>query len=78
VKAKLGRPGNALIYLLAALALGVHLSHGFRSAFQSIGINHPRWNPLLVWLGRVIAFAFAIGFASFPIYFLITGEGSGS
>jgi succinate dehydrogenase / fumarate reductase cytochrome b subunit len=78
VKSKLGQPGNALIYLVAALALGLHLSHGFRSAFQSIGINHPRWNPLLVWLGWILAFAFAIGFATFPIYFFLKGGGTTS
>jgi succinate dehydrogenase / fumarate reductase cytochrome b subunit len=78
VRAKLSQPGNALIYLVAALALGVHLSHGFRSAFQSIGINHPRWNPLLVWLGWILAFVFAVGFATFPVYFFLSGEGTPS
>lgn len=78
VSAKLSHPGHAVVYLVASIVVGIHLSHGFRSAFQSIGVNHPRWNPLLVWLGRILALAFAIGFASFPIYFLVKGDGSGS
>jgi len=78
VKATLSQPGHAVVYLIAALVLGLHLSHGFRSAFQSIGINHPRWNPVLVVLGKVVAFVFAAGFAAFPIYFLFFwSQGSG-
>jgi succinate dehydrogenase / fumarate reductase cytochrome b subunit len=70
VKATLSQPGHAVVYLLVAPVLGLHLSHGFRSAFQSLGVNHPRWNPLLVGLGRALALLFALGFAAFPLYFL--------
>jgi succinate dehydrogenase cytochrome b subunit len=70
VKATLSRPGHAVVYLGAALVLGLHLSHGFRSAFQSLGVNHPRWNPVLAKLGVLVALLFAGGFAAFPIYFL--------
>lgn len=70
VKATLSQPGHALVYLVAAIVLGIHLSHGFQSAFQSLGANHPRWTPVIALTGRVVAFAFAAGFAAFPIYFL--------
>jgi succinate dehydrogenase / fumarate reductase cytochrome b subunit len=70
VKATLSQPGHAVVYLGAALVLGLHLSHGFRSALQSLGVNHPSWNPLLVLVGKVVAVLFAVGFAAFPIYFL--------
>lgn len=78
VKATLSQPGHALVYLAAALVLGLHLSHGFRSALQSLGVNHPSWNPVLEKLGKLVAFFLAAGFAGFPIYFLFFwSEGSG-
>lgn len=70
VKSTLSSPGHATVYLVASLVLGLHLSHGFRSALQSLGINHPSWNPILVKIGMLVAFLFAAGFAAFPIYFL--------
>ncbi|MSR63212.1 MAG: succinate dehydrogenase cytochrome b subunit [Planctomycetes bacterium] len=74
VQAKLSQPGHAAVYLLAAIVLGIHLSHGFRSAFQSLGLSHPRWNPLLERLGKFVAFLFAVGFAAFPMYYLFIRE----
>ena len=70
VKATLSQPRHGVVYLLAALVIGVHLSHGFRSALQSLGVNHPRWNPLLQRIGLLVAVVFTIGFASLPLYFL--------
>jgi succinate dehydrogenase / fumarate reductase cytochrome b subunit len=70
VAATLGQPGHALAYVAAAILVGIHLSHGFRSAFQSLGISHPKLDPLLVIGGRALAVLFALGFASFPLYFL--------
>ncbi len=35
------------IYLVGCLVLGIHLTHGFSSAFQSLGINHPKYNTLI-------------------------------
>jgi len=57
----------ALIYIVAQLALGLHLDHGIWSLCQSLGIQHPRYN---VWRDR-LAHAFAVivtlGNISFPI-----------
>jgi len=69
VRATLSRPGTALFYLVALGALALHLSHGFRSALQSLGVSHPRWNPLFVRLGWAVAVVFALAFASIPVYF---------
>ena len=38
------RVGVAIIYILANIALGVHLFHGAWSLFQSLGFNNPRFN----------------------------------
>jgi succinate dehydrogenase / fumarate reductase cytochrome b subunit len=54
-------------YILAQIALGMHLYHGVWSMFQSLGWNHPRFNP---WR-RTFATAFAVIIAvvniSFPL-----------
>ena len=71
VKATLSQPVHGLFYLAAAIVLGVHLRHGFRSAFQSLGASHPKLDPLLERLGMLVAAVFALGFASFPIYYLL-------
>ena len=70
VKATLSQPKHAIVYIGVSLVLGVHLSHGFKSAFQSLGINHPRLSPLLGKLSIAIAILFALGFVSLPVYFL--------
>ena len=46
----------AALYILANLALGLHLYHGVWSMFNSLGLNHPRFNA---WR-RVFATAFAL------------------
>ena len=72
VRARLSKPLGAGVYLLGVGALAVHLRHAFRSAFQSLGLSHPRLDPLLERLTWVVAVLFGLGFASFPIYFLAT------
>jgi succinate dehydrogenase / fumarate reductase cytochrome b subunit len=42
--ATFSRPAVAVIYIVANVALGIHLFHGTWSMFQSLGINNPRWN----------------------------------
>lgn len=47
------------VYIIANLALGAHLAHGVGSAFQTLGANDQRWNPvkrgLGMWLPLLIA-----------------------
>ncbi len=74
VKSTLSTPAHGVFYVAGALVLGLHLSHGFRSAFQSLGISHPKWNSSLQKLGIVVALVFALGFASFPLYFLLVSH----
>ena len=58
-----------IVYVVGCLFLGVHVSHGFRSAFQSLGLNHPKYNKLIDRASIAFALIVAIGFASFPIAF---------
>jgi succinate dehydrogenase / fumarate reductase cytochrome b subunit len=54
--ATFSRPPVAIIYIIANIALGIHLFHGAWSMFQSLGLNNPKWNS---WRK-----SFAVGFAA--------------
>lgn len=60
-------PAYNYIYLTCFALLGFHLFHAFYSAFQTLGLNHRLWNPVV----RPIALAYAIilpaGFAFISI-----------
>ncbi len=58
-----------IIYVLAFIALGLHLSHGFQSAFQTLGVNREKWNRILVIIGNIVSFIIAFGFSFIAIYF---------
>lgn len=50
----LANPAYTVLYGLGLLALALHISHGFWSMFQSIGLNHPRYDRLIqvsAWIG---------------------------
>lgn len=55
-------------YAAVMILLGVHVRHGFWSAFQSLGAYHKRYTPLIYSLGILIAVVFALGFLVLPIY----------
>lgn len=74
VHTALNHPLTATVYILGAIAIGFHIFHAFSSAFQTLGINHPKYTPLLTWIGRVLGVLLALGFASFPLIFWL-GQG---
>jgi succinate dehydrogenase / fumarate reductase cytochrome b subunit len=55
-------------YVLAMLALGLHLSHGLASSMQTFGFGRPIWRKRFHVLGFVIGWLMAGGFASLPIW----------
>ena len=59
------------VYLLSFIILGLHLSHGFQSAFQSWGLNHKTYTPLIKKAGYLFAVVIPSGFAVIPIFFYI-------
>jgi succinate dehydrogenase / fumarate reductase cytochrome b subunit len=59
------------IYILAVGSVGLHLSHAIESLFQTLGINHPRYTPLIRKASLAIGIAVALGFASIPVYVLL-------
>jgi succinate dehydrogenase / fumarate reductase cytochrome b subunit len=60
------------LYLISMFAIGFHLYHGFQSGFQTLGLNHPRYNPAIQFLSTwVFAIIIPAGFAAMPLYFLL-------
>lgn len=44
-----------LLYVISMAVLSFHLWHGFSSGFQSLGLNHKKYTPLLHWVGKTFA-----------------------
>lgn len=62
------KPTYVAWYVICLILLGLHLSHGFASAFQSIGVYHPRYTVLLKRFSLFYAVVVAAGFIAPPVY----------
>lgn len=71
VIAKFHLPEFVIGYILAFLFLGFHLLHGFQSAFQTLGLNHKTYTPVIKVLGLLYTLLVVSGFTAIPlvIYF---------
>lgn len=71
----LTNPYYAALYLVSVILLGMHVSHGLQSGFQTIGLNNKKYAPALKAVGNLYATLILVGFASFPVmfYFNILG-----
>jgi len=49
-------------YVVSMIVVGSHLWHGVSSAFQSLGVDHPRVTPKLLVAGKLLAVLIAAGF----------------
>lgn len=63
-------PVFVAIYVAGAAALALHLSHGMQSAFQTLGLNHPKYTPYIKLLGLLVAVSMT-GFALISVYYLL-------
>ncbi len=59
-----------ILYILGGALLGVHLTHGFWSAFQTLGLNNKHWLNRWKVIGTIYAIIVAVGFAIIPLYFM--------
>ncbi|MGC4087445.1 MAG: succinate dehydrogenase cytochrome b subunit [Polyangiaceae bacterium] len=57
------------VYIVCMVALGFHLVHGFRSAFQTLGLSHRGYALLVRRASAAFAVLVPLAFASMPIYF---------
>lgn len=63
----LQRPAVAALYVVANLALGIHLLHGAWSLFQSLGLNNPKYNHLRARFAQAFTAVIVLGNLSFPV-----------
>jgi succinate dehydrogenase / fumarate reductase cytochrome b subunit len=59
-------------YVVAMGFLAFHLSHGFASAFQTLGLNHQKYSPAIEVIGKIYCILVPILFASMPVYIYFT------
>lgn len=60
------------IYVVGQIVLAFHLWHGFQSAFQTLGVNHPKYTPFIKGFGKLFAIVVPFGFAVIPVIFYLT------
>lgn len=62
-------PFYTSVYVLAFIVLAIHLSHGFHSAFQSVGMRHKLYTPWIKKLGVIYFWLISLGFSSIALWF---------
>lgn len=60
------------LYVTAMITAAFHVSHGFWSAFQSFGLNHPEYMPMIRRIGILFSLAVGAGFGLIPFYISFT------
>jgi succinate dehydrogenase / fumarate reductase cytochrome b subunit len=63
--------GVYISYLVAMALLCIHLSHGTSSLFQSLGLRHPKYSPLLDKIGPLAGLLFFVGYMAPPTAVLL-------
>ena len=63
-------PAVAIFYIIAMAMLCLHLYHGLWSMFQSLGVSHPRYTPIIKNFAAAFAWFIAIGNISIPVMVL--------
>jgi succinate dehydrogenase / fumarate reductase cytochrome b subunit len=61
-----------IFYIACFLFLGFHLLHGFQSAFQTLGLNHKVYTPVVKSLGYIYTFIVVAGFTVIPLWIYFT------
>ena len=65
-----------LFYVISMVAIGYHMAHGFQSGFQSLGIRHTKYTPMIEFVGRYFfALIIPAAFAAMPIYMFLQVHG---
>jgi len=60
-----------VLYIVGAILLTLHLTHGFWSAFQTLGLNNKNWMSRLKLVAKIFAIVVGIGFSIIPLYFML-------
>ena len=62
-------------YIIAVCLAGLHVSHGFQSAFRTLGLNHDRYTPTIYCLSTLFGWMVALGYSAIPIWALLLKGG---
>ncbi|MEQ1745637.1 MAG: succinate dehydrogenase cytochrome b subunit [Saprospiraceae bacterium] len=65
--------GYVVFYVVAMMVVGLHLWHGFWSAFQTLGLDHKKYTPVIKWLGAAYAILVPALFALIPLILYLRG-----
>jgi len=66
-------PISVALYIAMMVLVGLHLWHGVPSSFQSVGLNGPRFTPLIRKIGKVSAVVIAGGFIVITLWVFLSG-----
>jgi len=61
-----------LFYIAGVIVVAIHVSHGFWSGFQTLGLSHPKYMPLVERLAIIFSLVIGIGFASIPVFVFLS------
>jgi succinate dehydrogenase / fumarate reductase cytochrome b subunit len=67
MKEVFANPVFVAIYMVGVISLCYHLLHGFPSAFQTLGLNHRKYTPLIKKIGTIFSIVVCLLFAAMPI-----------
>lgn len=67
----------SLFYIVAVTAVGMHLSHGVQSTFQSFGFDPEQFGGIAGKVSLAVGAIVAVGFSAIPIYVIITHYSAG-
>lgn len=67
-------PIRVAIYCVSFVLLSLHLLHGFQSAFQSVGVNHSKYTPVIQKLGKLYAIVIPVGFIFIALFHHFSGH----
>ncbi|MGD9219857.1 MAG: succinate dehydrogenase, partial [Desulfobacterales bacterium] len=73
VHSAFANPVYMIIYVLVMIIVALHVRHGFWSAFQTLGANHPKYMPALMALSVIVGLLIGFGFGLLPIYIWTLG-----
>jgi succinate dehydrogenase / fumarate reductase cytochrome b subunit len=59
------------VYVFSMLILAFHLWHGFASSFQTLGLNHKKYNPVIAFVGKAFSIIIPALFALIPIWMFL-------
>ncbi len=60
----------SFIYIAFFIFLGFHLNHAIQSGFQTLGLNHNKYNKVVKVVSTIYAVIISCGFSIIPLYFM--------